>query len=342
MFCRCFSGRPSHSILPDRMLVFRRLPPASQRRPCVLTIGNFDGVHRGHQALLRQLGEAGARLALPACVLTFEPHPREFFASRRPGVEAPTRIAMLRDKLEALANTGIDRTCVVHFNERFATLPAETFIDEILVRGLQVRHLLVGDDFRFGAGRRGDFAMLEQAARDNGFSVERMQTVAEDGVRISSSEVRAALSAGDFRRVERMLGRPYSISGHVVHGRKLGRTLGFPTLNLRIPHGRPAIAGIHVVRVHGLGPAPHEGVASLGTRPAVQADGHYLLEAHVFDFDRDAYGELVSIEFLHKLRDEANYDTLDALVAQIRIDAEQARQHFNALRTAATAAGCAS
>jgi len=312
----------------ERMQVFRRLPPIGQRQPCVLTIGNFDGVHCGHRALLDRLGQAASRLGLPSCVLTFEPHPREFFAARRPGLVAPNRIATLRDKLEALAGAGIDRACVVHFNERFASLDAETFIERVLVDGLQVRHLLIGDDFRFGAQRRGDFAMLERTAAVHGFELERMSTVAQDGVRISSSAVRAALAAADFGRVERLLGRPYSMSGHVVHGRKLGRELGFPTLNLRIPHGRPALAGIFVVRVHGLADAPLPGVASLGTRPAVEAAGAPLLETHVLDWRGDAYGRLVRIEFLRKLRDEAHYDGLDALVAQIRLDADQARAHF--------------
>jgi riboflavin kinase/FMN adenylyltransferase len=312
----------------ERMQVFRRLPPREQRLPCALTIGNFDGVHGGHQALLERLGRSAARLGLPSCVLTFEPHPREFFAARRPGLVAPDRIATLRDKLEALACTGIDRACVVHFNERFASLEAEAFIERVLVDGLRVRHLLIGDDFRFGAQRRGDFPMLERAAARHGVELERMDTVAHDGVRISSSAVRAALAGADFARVERLLGRPYSMSGHVVHGRKLGRELGFPTLNLRIPHGRPALAGIFVVRVHGLADGPLPAVASLGTRPAVESAGAPLLETHVLDWRGDAYGRLVRIEFLHKLRDEARYDSLDALVVQIRLDADRARAHF--------------
>jgi riboflavin kinase / FMN adenylyltransferase len=320
------------------MQVFRRLPPLSQRQPCVLTIGNFDGVHRGHQALLLALEEAAAGLDLPACVLTFEPHPREFFASKRPELVAPARIAMLRDKLESLEEAGVDRCCVAHFNERFAALPAEAFIERILVEGLQLRYLLIGDDFRFGAARRGDFAMLERAAAVHGFGLQRMATVADDGVRISSSEVRAALAAGAFDRAERLLGRPYFISGRVVHGRRLGRSLGFPTLNLRIPHGRPAVRGIHVVRVHGLGAEPRQAVASLGTRPAIDGGGHFLLEAHVFDYAEDAYGRLVRVEFLHKLRDEARYDSLEALTAQIRLDAQQARDYF-AERAAGVAAG---
>jgi riboflavin kinase/FMN adenylyltransferase len=214
------------------------------------------------------------------------------------------------------------------FNQRFASLEPEAFIEQVLVDGLQARHLLIGDDFRFGAQRSGGFEMLERYSATHGFSLARMSTVALDGHRISSSAVREALADADFTRVERLLGRPYAISGHVVHGRALGRQLGFPTLNLRIPHGRPALAGIFVVRVHGLGDAPLPGVASLGTRPAVETDGAPLLETHVLDWQGDAYGRVVRIEFLKKLRDEARYDGLDALVAQIRRDADAARAHF--------------
>jgi riboflavin kinase/FMN adenylyltransferase len=322
----------------ERMQVFRQLPPLEQRRPCALTIGNFDGVHLGHRALLDALRHSAARLGVPACVLTFEPHPREFFAARRPGATAPARIATLRDKLEALAAAGVDRACVVHFNERFASLAPDAFVQSVLVDGLRARQLLIGDDFRYGAGRGGDFASLEQAAGRHGFALQRMATVALDGERISSSAVRAALAGADFVRVERLLGRPYAMSGHVVHGRKLGRELGFPTLNLRIPHGRPALGGIFVVRVHGLSDTPLAGVASLGTRPAVETDGAPLLETHVLDWTGNAYGRLVRIEFLRKLRDEAHYDGLDALVAQIRRDADDARTHFASLAALAASA----
>lgn len=313
------------------MQVFRQLPPPEQRRACAVTIGNFDGVHCGHRALLDALRESAGRLGVPVCVLTFEPHPREFFAARRPGATAPARIATLRDKLEALAAAGVERTCVVHFNERFAALAPDTFVESVLVEGLRVRHLLIGDDFRYGAQRGGDFASLERAALRHGFALECMATVSIDGERTSSSAVRAALARADFPRVERLLGRPYAMSGHVVHGRKLGRELGFPTLNLRIPHGRPSIGGIFVVRVHGLSETPLAGVASLGTRPAVETDGAPLLETHVLDWTGDAYGRLVRVEFLHKLRDEAHYDGLDALVAQIHRDVDDARAHFASL-----------
>lgn len=310
------------------MQVFRNLPPPAQRTPCALTIGNFDGVHRGHQTLLGEVREAARRLSVPACVLTFEPHPREFFARTNPALSAPHRIASLRDKLLELATQGIDRTCVMHFNERVARLDADAFVEQILVRGLQVRWLMIGDDFRYGAQRRGDFDHLARAARKHGFELRSMPTVLEAGRRISSSAVREALAAGDLTLARTLLGRPYSVSGHVIHGRKLGRTLGFPTLNLRMPPGRPALAGIFVVQVHGLGATPLPAVASLGTRPAVESDGTWLLETHLLDWQGNAYGRLVHIEFLQHLRDEAHYDSLDALTAQIRRDAQDARRYF--------------
>jgi len=316
------------------MQVFRSLPPTEHRLPCALTIGNFDGVHRGHRALLERVRDAARERGLRACVLTFEPHPREFFAARNPGLQAPTRIATLRDKLQALSDAGIDAACVVHFNDRFASLAPSEFIRRILGDGLRTRWLLIGDDFRFGARRQGDFAALKEAAGPLGFEVHSMPTVADAGLRISSSAVRAALARGQLDEAAHLLGRPYAISGHVVHGRKLGRELGFPTLNVRIPHGRPALAGIFVVKVHGLtgqGGAPLAGVASLGTRPAVETAGAPLLETHVLDWAGHAYGKLVRIEFLRKLRDEAHYDSLDALTTQIRLDADQARAHFATL-----------
>ena len=317
------------------MEVFRRLPPADRRDPCALTIGNFDGVHSGHRAVLAQLRRRAGELGLPTCVLTFEPHPREYFAalavpgSRAPSASTPpARICTERDKLDALADCGVDRVCITHFNASVATLAAERFIDEIIVDGLHTRYLLIGDDFRFGAMRRGDFAMLREAATRHGFELDRVATVMRGGRRISSSAVREALAQGDFARARELLGRPYFISGHIVHGRKLGRTLGYPTLNLPIPFERPAVAGVFVVRVHGLDEVPVAGVASLGTRPAVERDGRHLLEVHLFDFDADIYGRLVRVEFLHKLRDEANFDSIEALVAQIDRDAQAARAWF--------------
>ncbi len=310
------------------MEVFRRLPPPADRRPCALTIGNFDGVHRGHQVVLATLSTRAREMGLPSCVLTFEPHPREYFSARH-GQPAPARILIERDKLDALARFGVDRVCIAHFNDSLAALPAERFIREMIVDGLQARHLLVGDDFRFGAGRAGDFDMLTRAAADGDFELAQIPSVREGGDRISSSAVRAALAGGDFARVQALLGRRYSMSGHVIHGRKLGRDLGFPTLNLRIPFERPALSGVFIVEVEGLGAEALPGVASLGTRPVVERDGRPLLEVHLFDFDRDIYGELVRVVFLRKLRDEAQFAGLDALREQIARDAQAARAFFS-------------
>lgn len=306
------------------MQVFRRAPPLAERRPQAVTIGNFDGVHRGHQALLARLAEAARARALPTCVLTFEPHPREYFASLGRGT-APARVSSLRDKLDALAAHRVQRVNIAHFNRRLAAMSAEAFIDEVLVDALQTRYLLIGDDFRFGAGRSGDLALLEQQGRLKGFEVTAMPTVANESGRISSSAVRAALAEGRLDAAAALLGRPYTISGHVTHGRKLGRVLGFPTLNLRMPFERPAVAGIFAVRVHGLGTGVHDAVASLGTRPAVETNGVPLLEVHVFDFNGNAYGSLVQVEFVGKLRDEYHFDSLDALKLQIARDCDQAR-----------------
>jgi riboflavin kinase/FMN adenylyltransferase len=309
--------------------VFRRLPPPDQRQPCALTIGNFDGVHRGHQALLNGLVADAKRHGLISCVLTFEPHPREFFAAGR---TEPVRIANLRDKLEALAELGIDRVCVAHFNQSLAATSAEDFITGILVDGLHTRRLLIGDDFRFGARRAGDFALLQRLGATCGMEVRAMATVSEQGHRISSSLVRQALAEADFSRVRDLLGRPYRLSGRVIHGRRLGRELGFPTLNLRFPHGRPALAGVFVVTVEGIAEdgAALPGVASLGTRPAVETDGRVLLEVHLLDWSGDAYGKLARVEFLQRIRDETHFDSLDALTAAIQDDAQVARNFFAA------------
>ncbi len=306
------------------MQAFRRLPPLTSRRPCALTIGNFDGVHRGHQAILSRLVAEAATRGLPTCVLTFEPHPREYFASQGKG-KAPARIQTLRDKLQALAGCGIDRVNIAHFNAGFAALSAEQFVDEVLIDGLQARYLLIGDDFRFGAGRRGDFMMLEQLAANRRFELQRMPTVTDGDTRISSSSVRQALADGDLQRAQQLLARPYTISGRVIHGRKLGRTFGYPTLNLRVPGDRPALSGVFAVKVHGLGGNPLPGVASLGTRPVVELHGRYLLEVHLFDFSESVYGRLISVEFVQKLRDEMNFPSLDALTEKIDDDARRAR-----------------
>lgn len=310
------------------MQIFRQLPPSTERIPCAVTIGNFDGVHRGHQAVLEQLRARARALGLPTCVLTFEPHPRAYFASKGLAPEAPARIQTTRDKLAALSAQGIDRVCIARFDRQMASLTAEAFFEQVIVGGLVARHLLVGDDFRFGRGRTGDFDSVSRWSLERNIEVARMDTLEENGRRISSSAVRAALAQGDFAQAAQLLGRPYGISGHVLHGRKLGRTIGFPTLNLRVPFTRPALAGIFVVQVHGLGPSALPGVASLGTRPAVESDGRLLLEVHLFDFSRQVYGETVCVEFLEKIRDEQHYPSLELLTAQIERDAEHARAFF--------------
>lgn len=315
------------------MKVFRGLPNAESRAPCALTIGNFDGVHRGHQALLAQVREAATRLNLDAAVMTFEPHPREFFAQQAGTPEkAPQRIANLRDKLQSLSNAGVDRVIVEHFNSSFAALSPQQFIEKILIQGLHVRWLLVGQDFCFGSRRAGNLATLIEAGKQYGFEVHTMPDVNNEGVRISSSSIRAALAQADFPHARQLLGHSYAISGHVVHGKKLGRTIGFPTLNMRVGHKRPALSGIFVVQVHGLNddPAapPLPAVASMGVRPTVDDSGRVLLETHLFDYSGDCYGKLLRVEFLKKLRDEEKYVDLPTLTAAIERDAQQARAWF--------------
>ncbi len=299
-----------------------------------VTIGNFDGVHRGHQAMLALLINEARHRAVPSCVMTFEPHPRDHFArlAGKP-LAAPARIATLRDKLAELERCGIDHAVVVRFNERFAAMPAQAFISDVLVRGLKARYVLVGDDFSFGAKRTGNYAMLDAAGSGQGFDVARMMSYEVHGLRVSSSAVREALAAGDMARAEALLGRPYSISGHVVHGRKLGRELGFRTLNLRFGHPRPAASGIFVVQVHGLAPQPLPGVASLGVRPTVEDAGRVLLEVHCLQWPAAlgldaAYGRCVRVDLLHKLHDELKYPSLDALRVGIQRDSDNAQAWF--------------
>ncbi len=319
------------------MKVFRGLPNDRARAPCALTIGNFDGVHRGHQALLARVREAASRLGIEAAVMTFEPHPREFFARRSGDLsKAPTRIANLRDKLQSLSKAGIDRVIVEHFNQHFASITPDDFTSRVLVEGLHVKWLMVGDDFCYGARRAGTVAMLREAGARHGFQVETLPTVMVGEERVSSSAVRAALAAGDFVQTRQLLGHSYAMSGHVIHGAKLGRTLGFPTLNLRVAH-RPALAGIFVVQVHGLADQPLPAVASLGVRPTVDDSGRVLLEVHVFDFDQSCYGKVVQVEFLEKIRDEEKYVDLDTLTAAIARDGEHARAWFRQRAGALTA-----
>ena len=290
----------------------------------VLTIGNFDGVHLGHRALLARLTATAANAGLPAAVLTFEPHPREFFAPQM----APSRLSTLREKLELLADDGVDLTYVCHFNADFAALSAEVFIDRVLVDALRVRHLIVGDDFRFGARRSGDFALLRAAGARLGFQVEAMHSVTLEGERASSSAVRDALQDGRLEHAARLLGRPYSIDGRVVRGDQIGRQLGFATANIRIKHERPPLQGVFAVEVNGLPGGPHRGAANLGYRPSANQVTRPLLEVHLFDFSADIYGAHLNVRFLHKLRDEMKFPDFDALKAQIAADVEAAKAYF--------------
>ena len=303
------------------MRVFRGIPEHADSAT-VLTIGNFDGVHLGHQALLKLLTDKARSLGLPAVVLTFEPHPREYFSP----ADAPARLASLREKLLLLDAAGVDRTYICRFDARLAAQSAQAFIDDTLVRGLAVRHLFIGDDFRFGTRRQGDFAMLEAAGAQHGFTVESMPTLSVAGERVSSSAVREALAADDLAHAARLLGRPYSIAGRVSHGDKLGRQIGFPTANIQMKHRRPALTGVYAVSVEGLADGPVAGVANVGVRPTATSSGRARLEVHLFDWTRECYGAHIRVHFLHKLRAERKFESFDALRAQIALDADSARQ----------------
>ena len=304
----------------------RNRPQDRAGRPNAVTIGNFDGIHLGHQAMLARLTARAASVgALPA-VLTFEPHPREIFTPE----SAPTRLTSLREKLEILRALGVAHVHVCRFSKPFAALSAEEFVQRILVQGLNARYVLVGDDFRFGAKRTGDFALLKQLGQTQGFEAEALHTVEAAGQRASSTAVREALATGDMALAAQLLGRPYSISGRVVGGDQLGRKIGYPTANIQLKHNKPPVKGIFAVRVQGLADGVDwPGVASLGTRPTVHANGRPTLEVHLFNFDRSIYRQHLRVEFLHKLRDEAKFPNLETLIAQIDLDAQQARKMLN-------------
>lgn len=287
----------------------------------MITIGNFDGVHLGHQALLARAKAIGARHQHPIAAVTFEPHPKVYFSP----TNAPKRIQGLRDKAQALQEHGVDELWVLPFRAALASLSAADFMEQFLHHTLSAKHIVIGDDFRFGAKRQGDAESLQTAGASFDWSVERLDPVFMDGLRASSTALRSALSQGDFSQVRSLMGRAYSLCGRVIHGRKLGRTLGFPTLNLRVPDDL-LISGVFAVTVRGLGEKTLGGVASLGRRPVVENDGALLLEVHLFDWTGSAYGQIIEVTFHQKLRDEARYDSLDAMIRQIEIDASQARE----------------
>lgn len=302
------------------MLILRGLN-SPDRRPLALTIGNFDGVHLGHQALLAQLQQVGRECGLATAAVVFEPHPREFFTPQ----QAPTRLTSLREKAEMFADLGVERLQVCRFNRGFASMAAADFIGALHEK-LVAKFVLIGDDFRFGQGRSGDFALLEKIGQERGFEVQAMQSVLKDGVRVSSTAVREVLAQGRLEAARRYLGRHYSISGHVEHGDAMGRQLGFPTANVQLRHNRPPLSGIFVVRVRIEGGDWRYGAASLGVRPTVVAGGRPVLEVHLFDFAGQIYGQHLHVEFLHKLRDETKFPDLQSLTKQIALDVEQAKQ----------------
>lgn len=297
---------------------------------CVATIGNFDGVHLGHQAVLGQLAEKAAELNLPTTLITFEPQPMEYFVPDK----VPARLTRFREKMLALQRYSVDRVCCLSFNKKLAKLSAEDFIEQVLVQKLGVKYLVVGDDFRFGANRAGTFEMLVEAGKTYGFQVVSMHTFEIDNERVSSTRIRTALENGEMSEAEKLLGRRYRMSGRVAHGEKLGRELGFPTANIHLHRQASAIQGIFVVEVFGLDmfeqyKQPLQGVASIGTRPTVN-ETKALLEVFLFDFDQDIYGRHIQVSFLKKLRDEEKYDSLDELIEQIQIDVKQAQAYFAA------------
>lgn len=301
------------------MRIFRHFSQANDH-PLALSIGNFDGMHRGHQALLRLLIETARKRGLKSAVMTFEPHPREFFAPD----QAPPRLSSLREKLELFAEAGVEYVYTCHFNRRFAQMTAESFMHDVLRRDLRVEAVLVGRDFRFGAGRQGTFGDFATA----GFELVSLRDVECDGQRISSTAVRAALMAGDLGKAAQLLGRPYSMSGKVVRGDQLGRTLGYPTANIHMLHRRPPLYGVYAVELEGVAASRIPGVASFGVRPTVKQNGRPLLEVHLFDFQQDIYGRHVRVHLLHKIRDEMKFSDLETLKNWIASDAQQARQYL--------------
>jgi len=313
------------------MRVFRGIP-ARADTPIALTIGNFDGVHLGHRAMIARLSEAARSRGLPTAVMTFEPQPQEFFAPD----QAPARLTSLREKLELLRECGVARVYVGRFDYAFAQLTADDFVTRVLRDGLAVKWLLVGDDFRFGARRAGDLAYLKSMAPQTGFDVEAMGSVEVAGARVSSTAIRACLEKGDLDGARRLLGRRYAISGKVVAGDKLGAKIGYPTANVQLKRHKAPLSGIFVVAVEGLGPAPLPGVASLGVRPTVKERGRPTLEVHLFDFDERIYGRRITVQFLEKLREEQKFADLDTLAEQIRRDAGAAREYFVTAKTQST------
>ncbi len=305
------------------MKLIRNLHSIAENFQSVATIGNFDGVHQGHQQLLQRLIKQGALHHLPACVITFEPQPNEFFGKNA----APARLTKFREKVQLLQRYSMDGLICLRFNKQLADLKAEEFIQKILVKALGVKHLIVGDDFRFGYQRQGDAALLRVLGQNYGFQTEVMPTFSVDGSRVSSSRIREALAKGDLELAKKLLGRPYCLSGRVSYGNQLGRKLGFPTANIHLNRKVVPVSGIFAVKIFNLADKPLYGVANIGNRPAV-GGGRTLLEVYIFDFNEVIYGQAIQVELVKKLREEQHFDSLEALRQQIILDAEEARQLF--------------
>jgi riboflavin kinase/FMN adenylyltransferase len=296
----------------------------SVHKGCVATIGNFDGVHLGHQSVIGELAEEGQDLGLPTLVMTFEPQPMEVF---RPE-QSPARLTRLREKLRALSRFAVDRVLCVRFNQQFASLSAADFVEKILVNGLGIKHLVVGDDFQYGKGRQGNLESLKAAGDQHGFKVANMRTFNIEGQRVSSTRIRDALASGDLAMAEKLLGRPYRMCGRVAHGDKIGRTLGIPTANIHLHRNVSPVQGIYVVEVYGIDSRPRQGVASVGTRPTVGGT-RALLEIYLLDFDENIYGRHLNVDFLHKLRNEEKFDSMEILKERILDDINNTRLWFN-------------
>ncbi len=296
----------------------------SRHQSCAATIGNFDGVHRGHQSVLALLREEAQQRSLPTCVISFEPLPAEYFA---PQEHTPTRLMRLREKYCRLKEQGIDQLLLLPFNRKLASTEAGDFVEQVLIKGLCIKHLLVGDDFRFGRNRAGDFALLQQSALEHQYTIARSPTYRDGEARISSTRIRSLLEAGDLATAAQLLGRTYAIQGHVGYGAQKGRTIGFPTANIILGSHCPPLRGVFAVTTRNTHGSRHAGIANLGIKPTV--DGKRLsLEVHLLDFEGDLYGSLLSVEFLHKLRNEKRFDSFDELKNAIANDEANARKWF--------------
>ena len=292
---------------------------------CVATSGNFDGVHLGHQAVIESLAGQGQRLGLPVVIILFEPQPREYFHPE----DSPPRLSRFREKIKQLNRLPVDGVLVLHFDRQMAECSPKDFIQQVLVDGLRVKYLVVGDDFRFGKNRRGDFFALQQAGSIHGFTVEATGSVLAGGSRVSSTSIRQALAGGNMEDAALYLGRPYSIMGRVCQGAKLGRQLGFPTANIALMRKKTPLHGVFAVTMEGINGRLHSGVANVGSRPTVGGRQSMQLETHLFDFDGDIYGHLVEVHFHHKLREERRFQNVSELRDQIERDANQARAYFS-------------